>query len=59
MRALLAVSRQRGAQVEQEAAALVQEAIADITADVSDVTRAERWRLRLDERILAFGKGTP
>jgi hypothetical protein len=59
VQALLAASRKRGAQAEQAAAALVREAIADITADVGDVTRAERWRLRLAERILAFGKGTP
>ena len=51
VQALLAASRKKGAKAEKEARALVDQAIADITADLADVTRCERWRERIAERI--------
>jgi hypothetical protein len=52
VQALIAAAKPRGAKAERDAQALVQEAITDITSDPSDVTRAEKWRARLAERIL-------
>ncbi len=52
VQALLAASQDKGPKAERAAAELVDEAIADITADVGDVTRGEKWRARIAERIL-------
>lgn len=52
VQALLAISRTKGAKAEKESHNLINAAVADITADVGDVTRCERWRLRLADRIL-------
>jgi hypothetical protein len=51
VQALLAASGKKGAKAERESRDLVTAAIADITADVGDVTRCERWRLRIADRI--------
>lgn len=52
VQALLSISRRRGAKAEQESRQLVDAAIADITANTADVTRCEKWRHRIAERIL-------
>jgi len=52
IQALLATARQKGEAAEREAQDLISEALADITANVRDVTRCEKWRLRLANEIL-------
>ena len=52
VQALRQAAHARGPKAEREANDLVAKAIADITANVTDVTRCERWRLRIAQEIL-------
>jgi len=52
VQALLASARQKSDVAEREAQELIREAITDITANVRDVTRCEKWRLRIANEIL-------
>jgi hypothetical protein len=52
VQALLAAARQKGDHAERGARELIHEAVADITANVRDVTRCEKWRLRIANEIL-------
>ncbi|MHB8996553.1 MAG: hypothetical protein ACYC63_15010 [Armatimonadota bacterium] len=52
VQALLAVSGEPGTKTERESRRLIDQATADILADVSDFSRAERWREQIAEQII-------